>query len=196
MKDRVLFLGLLNQQKGAFVFLKAIAKTEAGKRNSIFAVAGDLTEYNKRFIKRWEAAREAARVQLSGARVEYLGRVSTSEVIRQIKLARVVVVPSFFEAFSRAVVEALVLGRPVITTDRVGAASLIDAHQCGVIVVPNDADALAQAIDVVLSPLVPFAENAEHVGQSLSQELSPEAIAPYMAYHLERIASQPVEIKK
>lgn len=191
MKDRVLFLGALNQHKGALVFLKAIAKTETGKRNSIFAIIGDFTEYNKRFITRWEEAREATRAQLSGARVEYLGRVTVSEVIRQIKLARVVVVPSLFDAFSRGVVEALVLGRPVITTDRVGAAQLVIQHQCGIVIAPNDSDALAHAIDVVLSPIVPFAENADHVGQNLSQELSPEAIAPQIAYHLTRIAAPP-----
>ena len=192
MKDRVLYLGMINQQKGALVFLKAVAKTEARKRNSVFAVIGDFVEHSPRALKRWENAQEVTRVQLSGARMEYLGRVSTSEVIRQIKLARVVVVSSLFDAFSRSVVEALVLGRPVITTSQVGASPLVITHKCGIVVAPNDPDALAQAIDVVLSPIVPFAENADHVGQSLSQELSPEAIAPYIAYHLSRIAAQPV----
>jgi len=189
MKDRVLFLGSINQHKGAPVFLKAIIRTEAAKRNSIFAVTGDFTEYNKRFIQRWEEAKEITRVRMPGARMEYLGHVSTSEVIRQIKLARVVVVPSLYDAFGRGVVEALVLGRPVITTERVGAAPLITTHQCGIVVPPNNPEALAHAIDVVLSPIVPFSENANHVGQSLGQELSPDAIAPYIAYHLGRIAA-------
>ena len=189
MKDRVLFLGMLNQHKGALLFMRAVPKTEAAKRNSTFAVVGGFTEYKKRSAKRWESVQEAVRVQLSGARMEYLGRVSVSEVIRQIRLARVVVVPSLFDAFSRSVVEALVLGRPVITTNRVGAAPLVTTHQCGIVVAPNDADALALAIDEALNPISPFTENASQVGQSLSQELSPEAIAPYIAYHLSRIAA-------
>jgi glycosyltransferase involved in cell wall biosynthesis len=189
MKDRVLFLGSLNQHKGALVFLRAIAKTEAAKRNAIFAVAGDFTEYNKRFIQLWEETKETTRINLPGARMEYLGHVSTLEVIRQIKLARVVVVPYRFDAFARGLVEALVLGRPVITTDQVGASSLVNTHQCGIVVPPNDPGALAHAIDVVLSPVVPFADNAQRVGHSLSRELAPEAIAPYISYHLSRIAA-------
>jgi glycosyltransferase involved in cell wall biosynthesis len=186
--DRVLFLGSLNQHKGALVFLRAVAKTEAAKRNSLFVVMGDFTEHNKRFIKRWEETKEATGSQLSGAWMEYIGRVSTTEVIRQIQLARVVVLPALFDAFSRGVVEALILGRPVITTDRVGAAPLVVTHQCGIVVAPNDPDALAQAIDVVLSPIVPFAENAKYVSQTLCEEFSPEAIAPQIVYHLSRIA--------
>jgi len=187
MKDRVLFLGSLSRNKGALVFLNALPKTEAAKRNSTFAVIGDFTEYDKRFIRRWEETQEATRKNLPGARMEYLGHVSSYEVIRQIKLARVVVVPSLFEAFGRGVVEALVLGRPVITTDTVGASPPVTAHECGIVIPPNDSDALAHAIDVILSPIVPFADNAKHIGVGLSQELSPEVIAPQIAYHLSRI---------
>jgi len=191
MKDRVLFLGALNQHKGALVFLRALPKTEAGKRNSTFAIIGDFTEYNKRFIQRWDEAKEATRIKLLGARMEYLGRVSAFEVIRQIKLARVVVIPSLFDSFSRGLVEALILGRPVITTDQVGAAPLVAEHQCGIIIAPNDSDSLAHAIDVVLSPIVPFAENALNVGPALGQEFTPEAVAAQIAYHLDRIAAPP-----
>jgi len=189
MEDRVLFLGALNQGKGALVFLKALPKTEAWKRKSAFVVIGDFTEENPRFKQRWNETRESTRVQLVAARMEYLGRVSPDEVIRQIRLAHAVVVPSLFDAFSRALVEALILGRPVVTTDKVGASPLVQTHQCGVVVAPNDSDSLAHAIDVVLSPILPFAENALHIGQNLSHELSPDAIAPYIVYHLGRIVA-------
>jgi glycosyltransferase involved in cell wall biosynthesis len=187
MPDRVLFLGALNQRKGAFVFLDAIAKTNASKRNANFAFIGDFTESNRSLIRQWEKAWEATRLELTGARMEYLGRVSSYEAIRQIKLARVVVIPSFFEFFSTWLVEALILGRPVITTDKVGASQLLRTHDCGIIVAPNDPDALARAIDVVLSPLIPFADNAQRVGHRLLHEFSPEAIALQVARHLAEI---------
>jgi glycosyltransferase involved in cell wall biosynthesis len=191
MKDRVLFLGALNQGKGALVFLKALPKTEVSKRSSSFAVIGDFTEDNPRFLQRWEETKETTRIQTLGARIEYLGRVSPFEVIRQIKLARVVVIPSLFDAFSRALVEALILGRPVITTNQVGAWPLVQTHTCGVVISPNDSDSLARAIDVVLSPIVPFADNALHLGPRLLHEFSPEAIALQIAQHLTDIAAPP-----
>ncbi|HEV3273068.1 MAG TPA: glycosyltransferase family 4 protein [Candidatus Methylacidiphilales bacterium] len=188
MPDRVLFLGELSQHKGAFLFLKAVPKTQASKRNSTFTVIGDFAQYKKLLIRRWEEAQEEARVQILGARMEYLDHVSVSEVIRQIKLARVVVIPALFDAFSRGVVEALVLGRPVITTDKVGAAALVRAHDCGIVIPANDSAALAHAIDVVLSPIVPFVAKAQHAGQQLFHDFSPEAVALRIAHHLSEIA--------
>jgi glycosyltransferase involved in cell wall biosynthesis len=190
MKDRVLYLGSLNRNKGALVFLKAITKTEAAKRNSTFAVIGDFTEYDRAFIKVWEQAKEATRVKLPGARMEYLGRVSSLEVIRQIKLARVVVIPPLFDAFSRGLVEALILGRPVITTDKVGSSPLVAQYESGIVIPPNDPDALAHAIDAVLSPIVPFADNAKHIGPQLVPQFSTDTIAPLIVYHLSRITGQ------
>ena len=93
MKDRILFLGALNVGKGALVFLNSLPKTEMSKRSSVFAVIGDFTENNPRYERRWEETKETVRVQTLGARIEYLGKVSTFEVIRQIKLAKAVVIP-------------------------------------------------------------------------------------------------------
>jgi glycosyltransferase involved in cell wall biosynthesis len=189
MKDRVLFLGAINRRKGAPVFLKSLPKTEASKRISTFVVIGDFTEYDPRFMRRWEETKEAMRVLLTGARMEYLGRVSSFEVLRQIKLATVVVIPSLFDAFSRGLVEALILGRPVITTDRVGAHPLVQTHQCGIVIPPNDPDALARAIDVALNPIVPYAANAQNAGRRLLPDYLPETIAAQIAQHLSEIAN-------
>ncbi|MEI9999344.1 MAG: glycosyltransferase family 4 protein [Verrucomicrobiota bacterium] len=188
MTDRVLYLGALNVNKGVMPFLKSLPRTDVSRRSGVFAVIGDFTENNRRFAKRWEAMKEAVRIQTLGARIEYLGKVSTFEVIRQVRLAQVVVVPSLFDAFSRAVVEALILGRPVITTDRVGAAAIVREHQCGIVVPPNDPESLARAIDAVLSPIVPFAENARRVGPRLAHEFTAEAIGLRMAHNLSRTA--------
>lgn len=186
--DRILFLGALNLGKGATVFLRALPRTEMSKRSAVFAIIGDFTEDNKRFAKRWVDLQEETRVQTLGARIEYLGKVTPLEVMRQIRLSQVVVVPSLFDAFNRGLAEALVLGRPVVTTDRVGAAALIHAHQCGMVVPANDPDSLGHAIDAAASPLVPFAANALHLGPRLAADFSPETVAQRVEYHLARTA--------
>lgn len=186
--NRVLFLGTLDPSKGAFTFLEAVPKTETSRQISNFVIVGDFPKRSWIKYRRWEKAQEAARVQLRGTTMEYLGAVSTFEVIRQIKLSSLVVIPSFYEPFSRGVVEALILGRPVITTNQVGASDLLTRHQCGIVVPPGDSDALARAIDVALNPSVDMVENAKEIGWRLTKELAPESIAPYIAYHLARIA--------
>jgi glycosyltransferase involved in cell wall biosynthesis len=189
LPDRVLFLGELDRAKGGLVFLSSLPKTEMSRRNSTFVITGDFIDPTPAFIKRWDAARESARMQLVGARMEFLGRVSTYEVIRQIKLAQVIVIPAIFSAFSRGLVESLILGRPVITTESVGSASLVQAHACGFVIPPYDSSALARAIDLMISDPAPYTTNAEHLAHRLIHEFSPEAIALQVAHHLSEIAA-------
>jgi glycosyltransferase involved in cell wall biosynthesis len=189
--DRILFFGALNEGKGALVFLDALAKSEAVKRGAPITVIGDFTEKNPAFARRWNESVEALRSSLAPGQLELLGKVTPFEVIRQIKLARVVVIPSLFDAFSRALVETLILGRAVVTTDRVGAAPLVKAHDCGLVVPAGDADALAHAIDLALSPNATYAENARLLAHRLVHEFSPEAIARQIAQHLSEIALPP-----
>ena len=187
--DRVLFFGALNEGKGALVFLDALPQTEAAKRGATFTVIGDFTEKNPAFARGWNESVAALRQTLAPAQLELLGKVTPFEVIRQIKLARVVVIPSLFDAFSRALVETLILGVPVVTTDQVGAWPVVKEHDCGLVVPAGDAAALAHAIDLALSPHATYTENARHVGHRLLHEFSPDAIARQLAHHLAEIAA-------
>ncbi len=188
--ERVLFFGALNETKGALVFMEALAKTDRAKAHAHFAVIGDFTEKNPEFTARWNSAVTAARVWLPAERLELLGKVSPFEVMRQIKLARVVVLPSLFDAFSRALVETLSLGRPVITTTGVGAAPLVKEHECGLIIAPDDSDALAKAIDMALSPTSIYLENAKKIAHRLLHEFSPETIARQLERHFSQVAKR------
>lgn len=183
MTERVLFFGALNEKKGALVFMEALAKTQRAKESATFVVIGDFTEKNPEFSGKWNALVESTRKWLPSDRLELLGKVSPFEVIRQIKLARVVVLPSFFDEFSRALVETLALGRPIITTNQVGTAPLVQMHECGEVIAPHDADALARAIDMALAPGEPYFENARKIAHRTIHEFSSETIARQLVRH-------------
>ena len=188
--NRVLFFGALNEKKGADLFLDAILQTKAAATGAQFIVAGDFTEKNPRFTRHWNDTLEIVRNELAPGQLELLGKLSPAESIRQIRRASVVVCPSRFDEFSRALVEALILGRPVITTKKVGAWPLVAEHVCGLVVEPNDAVALAVAIDDVLHPTAHYATNALQIGRRLIHEISPEAIARQIEQNLlELVAS-------
>jgi glycosyltransferase involved in cell wall biosynthesis len=129
--------------------------------------------------------------ELAPGQLELVGKIPLEEVIRQIRRASLVVFPSLFDAFSRALVEALILGRPVVTTKKVGAWPLVTEHVCGLVIEPNNPTTLANAIDSVLHPEAHYAANAQHIGHRLIHEVSPEAIALQVAEQLKEIA-QPV----
>jgi glycosyltransferase involved in cell wall biosynthesis len=185
--NRVLFFGALNEKKGALVFLDAVRRTAAAKTGAEFIMAGGFTGEDSHFRRAWESALGAVQAELSPQKVEILGQVSPADAILQIRRASVVVLPSLFDEFSRALVEALVLGRPVITTKKVGAWPLVTEHVCGEVVEPNDPAALAGAIDALLHPQAHYAANAHQLSHRLVHEVSPEAVARQLVHEFERM---------
>ncbi|GJD43517.1 D-inositol-3-phosphate glycosyltransferase [Methylobacterium cerastii] len=83
-------------------------------------------------------------------RVHFLGQ--REDVPRLMRAVDVVVHPSTApEPFGRTLVEAMLVGTPVIATDAGAAAEILDRGAAGTLVPPGDAAALADAIARVLS---------------------------------------------
>ena len=83
-------------------------------------------------------------------RVHFLGQ--RGDVPRLMRAVDVVVHPSTApEPFGRTLVEAMLVGTPVIATDAGAAAEILDRGAAGTLVPPGDAAALADAIARVLS---------------------------------------------
>ena len=81
--------------------------------------------------------------------VEYLG--STSDVRPAMAAASVFVLPSAYrEGTPRTVLEAMAMGRPVITTDAPGCRETVARGENGFLVPVNDASALADAMEQFL----------------------------------------------
>ena len=77
--------------------------------------------------------------------------------------------------------------RPVVTTETVGAATLVRNAEAGVVVPPGDADALANGIAHVLGNLSLYEDQARAFAPRVAHELSPRAIALQIARHLSEI---------
>lgn len=89
------------------------------------------------------------KLQLSG-RVRFLGH--RGDVPRLMQAVDVIIHPSVSpEPFGRTLVEAMRVGVPVIATDTGAASDILDSGKAGTLVMPNDADALADAIVRVLA---------------------------------------------
>lgn len=85
--------------------------------------------------------------------VEYCG--FTSEPLKEMGTSgTAVVLPSYHEGMSRSLMEAIALGRPVITTDIPGCREMVREGVNGYLVPPKDADSLAAAMEryAALSP--------------------------------------------
>jgi len=80
-----------------------------------------------------------------GDAVDYLG--ATTDVRPALGACHVYVLPSYGEGMPRTVLEALAIGRPIITTDARGCRETVDPNKNGFLVPPGDSVALAGAME-------------------------------------------------
>ena len=138
----ITFIGRLYRQKGAHVFLAALAKLRlpAGQR---VVIAGDGPEL---------AALEAQAEHLGLDQVTFTGALDEAGVHRLLKESRFIVVPSiWYEVLGIVILEAFALGRPVIASAIGGIPEVVVHGQTGLLCRPGDADELADKIAALLS---------------------------------------------
>ena len=137
-------VGQFALRKGQDLFLQAAARIAVEVPEARFLVVGqrysgkaETVEYERELHRLADVPELAGRVRFAGYRddvPELLGRCA------------VLVVPSRQEPFSRATLEAMAAGTAVVATRVGGAGELLDGGRCGVLVPPDDADALAAAV--------------------------------------------------
>ena len=128
------FAGRLTVQKALDVALEAVERTPGVE----LVVAGDGPE---------RARLEGA----AGERVRFLGPLGRDDVLRLFAAADAAVLPSAWENFPHAVVEALAVGTPVVATDVGGVAEVVRDGENGLLVPAGDAAALAEAVARLLA---------------------------------------------
>ncbi len=143
---RLVYIGRLSSEKGVRYLLQAMAKLrESGMANMPhLTLLGDGPDRD-----RLERETQALAIQGHVTFAGYQNRASLSAYLRGADLC---VQPSLTEGFSKAWLDALVHGVPVVSS-RVGAAAAVigDSGGRGWLVPPGNVDALANAIRSALS---------------------------------------------
>ncbi|MGG6294356.1 glycosyltransferase [Leptolyngbya sp. AN02str] len=136
-------VGRLSEQKGYLLLLEAARQlTQQGMSFKLVLVGdGPLRSEIEALIHQWNLQHC----------VEITGWASGQQVQQQLLAARAMVLPSFAEGLPVVIMEALALGRPVISTYIAGIPELIVPGQCGWLVPPGDADELAIAMKAALT---------------------------------------------
>jgi glycosyltransferase involved in cell wall biosynthesis len=95
--------------------------------------------------RRKELERLANELMLSD-RVQFLGFLDEDEIIHQLQVSDLFVLPSFVEGLPVSLMEAMAIGVPVIATNIAGTSELVEDGRTGLLVRPSDSQALADAI--------------------------------------------------
>lgn len=145
----VLFVGRLEQLKGAHILGQAIPLVLQQMPNTKFSFVGrDGQAPGGGPMSDWILKQVPANKH---TQVSFIKHIPRQDVVKLYQQARVVAFPSFWEAFGYIATEALACGKPVIATRSGGPEEIIDQEQTGFLVPRNDPAALAAEIIRVLS---------------------------------------------
>ena len=141
-----LFVGRLLWDKGVGEFVDAAKDLKRRHDGLRFLLLGRLDPGNPagvdvKVVEAWEQK----------GYVEYLGELP--DVRPQIAKADVVVLPSYREGVPKALLEAMAMGKPIITTDAPGCKETVVDGRNGMLVPPRDVDGLIKAMEkMILDP--------------------------------------------
>jgi len=133
-------LARLIREKGVLEYIEAARKLKKIYPRAVFRLLGGFEQGSSAIppheIFRW--ANEGV--------IDYAGEVE--DVRPLLRGATVVVLPSYYrEGIPRSLLEALAVGRPIITTDMPGCRETVVNGINGYLVKPKDVDSLAQAME-------------------------------------------------
>lgn len=139
-RPRFVCVGRFSTEKGHLILLEAFAKT-AGDAELVLVGDGPL---------RGEIE---ARIKALGIadRVRITGWVSSADVRDEIMSATALVQPSFQEGLPVVIMEAMAVGRPVISTYVAGIPELVRPDETGWLVPASDVPALTEAMDATIT---------------------------------------------
>jgi colanic acid/amylovoran biosynthesis glycosyltransferase len=138
----LLSIGRLSAQKGQVLLLEAIAELMREGRTVQLVLAGD-GELRGLIEERIAALR------LNGC-IEITGWIDGDEVRRRLAAARALVLPSVAEGLPVVIMEALAMGRPVVSTHVAGIPELVRDHENGWLVPAGSKEALVAVLREVL----------------------------------------------
>jgi glycosyltransferase involved in cell wall biosynthesis len=145
MQDYLLFYGALEPKKNVARLIDAYMLSAV---DIPLVITGAVGWGNKTEAKRLEELRMEGRARLNGSRrIYHFEYVSLPMLVTLIRGARAVIFPSLYEGFGLPVLEAMLLGTPVVTSR---ASSLPEiAGDAALYVNPYQIDEIAQAIKTI-----------------------------------------------
>ena len=141
----ILFVGRLEQAKGADLLVRALPLIESQPSASLWIVGGDERDDGERARLRALAVKHGVE-----QRVKFVNAVDRQQLPDLYRAAAVCAVPSAYESFGLVAVEAMASGTPVVATRVGGLASTITHGKTGFLVGSRQPEGFASAIERLL----------------------------------------------
>lgn len=190
-EPKLVCIGRLTEQKGHLLLTEAVSKLAAEGLSFKLVLVGDGP-------LRTQIEAIVARHELQDY-IEITGWASNTDVRQQILTSRAMVLPSFAEGLPVVVMEALALGRPVISTYVAGIPELVEPGVCGWLVPSGSVEALTVAMRAALLLPVEKLEQmgkvgAERVAQHHNAAVEARKLAMLFKSNIQEHQSQVIDV--
>jgi glycosyltransferase involved in cell wall biosynthesis len=158
----VLYVGRLNTIKGIYTLVRAIPNVARACPDVTFLFVGpDMPIGLSGGSHQQELIKHLAQQPVQ-ARVHFLPTQTREQLVSLYQASAVCVVPSLYDNFPYACLEAMACGKPVVASAVGGLAEIITSGQNGLLVPPDDPEALAEQ----LIGLLHDRPQRQHLGQN------------------------------
>ena len=148
-KRIILFVGHFGLRKGIFFVIRAMKQVRAEFPDAhLVCIGGTPAWLGQKDYKQMLQA-EAQRNGVEGC-VTLLEAVKNVELVEFYRHSEVFVLPTYYEAFPKVVVEAMACGKPVVATRTGGIPELVSEGQTGFLVPFGSPDAIAERLTHLL----------------------------------------------
>lgn len=151
--NNILFVGRLDNFKGGLRCVKAFEKITEKHPQYTFTIVGDGEDYVP--IKNYIESKSCKE------RIVLKGGLSKAEIAKEMQKADFFVFPSRHESFGLVIAEAISCGLPVIVGNQTAPKEYV-SKDCGLLVAPDDVDAMAKAMEQLISTFTTYNASAMH----------------------------------
>lgn len=135
----VLYAGRLEHCKGVLPLLRSVRAVAAEFPDLRYVLAG--SAHPSISVQQVQQLLDQQQIR---AHVELLGHVPWSQLCELYRRATLFVMPSLYESFGISIIEAMAFGVPVLATTAGGIPEVVEHGVTGILVPPNDPEALAE----------------------------------------------------
>jgi glycogen(starch) synthase len=165
----LLYVGRLEYEKGVHDLIAALPRIRRTNPGTTLTIAGEGTQQD------WLV--EQARKHRVFKATRYVGHLGHDELLTALHRADAAVLPSHYEPFGLAALEAAAAGTPLVTSNIGGLGEAVINGQTGVSCPPCDVPALASAVRTVLDDPAAAQRRARAARERLTADFDWQTVA-------------------
>jgi len=175
----IIYSGQLVFRKGVDILVEAFSRSTTAKVRELVLIGdGDQRPALEQLTSRKGIEK----------RVHFLGAMKTFEALRTIASGSCLVLPSRFDGWGVVVNEAILLGVPVIVSNRCGSAELVEHGRCGFVFGSESVEGLRSSLDGLFESRQLWKEKSERA-LAYAPRLTAKAGAEYFSTIVRHVTS-------